>query len=108
METQEFKNENSSRTRNLSGTKLATGKEILVEVENDYDGYFENLTKELLSKVTNEKIDSVTIRALPFIPYEFSYELEKNHNLIITWYSACRVFGRSTTNKELIDALNRI
>ena len=85
--------------------------EVLITVLRDYDGFFERITKEIMSEVNNTKIKEVQIDSGPWRAYEISYSFkEKTGVLYLDWYSACRnpLIGRSTTNSELIEEFNKL
>lgn len=61
-----------------------------VIVVSDYDGYFEGLTRKIISLVENPKYKNVRVTAGPFRPHALTVNYEDKDTVNFDFYSAIR------------------
>jgi hypothetical protein len=78
---------------------------VNIVVERDYDGYFEGLTKRIVSMVKSPKYTTVIVTAGPYRPNAVSVNKVRDRDdaVHLDYYSALRTgFGR-LSEQDLID-----
>ena len=82
--------------------------EIEIIVKSDFEGFFENLTKNFFKEIKNKNISKVIVSAGPYQPYDLDIKRLNADTITIDYYSAIRVFGHTYEDSEVIDYLNKI
>jgi hypothetical protein len=89
--------------------KCNDGVERSIEIEKDYDGYFESLSKRIFERINNKEIKGITVSAGPYRAYAFMYEKTEEQGIVnFDFYSAIRTGFGSLSSDDIDSAVKEL